>query len=56
MEIIVGIVCLMAGAGGAVLAMRNAKAGSIREAESKIQSAHARRRTSWAKRVVQPKP
>ncbi len=41
MEIIVGIVCLMAGAGGAVLAMRNAKAGSIREAESKIQSAHA---------------
>lgn len=41
MEIVVGILCLIAGAGGAVVAMRNAKTGSIREAEEKIQSAHA---------------
>lgn len=41
MEIVVGILCLIAGAGGAVVAMRNAKTGSIREAEEKIQSVHA---------------
>ncbi|MDO4596568.1 MAG: ribonuclease Y [Coriobacteriaceae bacterium] len=40
MEIVIGIVCLLVGAGAAVLIMRNAKTGSIREAESKIQSAH----------------
>ena len=41
MEIGMGIVCLLIGAGIAVLVMRNAKTGSIREAEDKIQSAHA---------------
>lgn len=41
MEIGIGIVCLLIGAGIAVLVMRNAKTGSIREAENKIQSAHA---------------
>lgn len=41
MEIGIGIVCLLIGAGIAVLIMRNAKTGSIREAENKIQSAHA---------------
>ena len=41
MEIGIGIVCLLIGAGIAVLVMRNAKTGSIREAEDKIQSAHA---------------
>ncbi len=41
MEIGIGIVCLLIGAGTAVLVMRNAKTGSIREAENKIQSAHA---------------
>lgn len=41
MEIGIGIVCLLIGAGIAVLVMRNAKIGSIREAENKIQSAHA---------------
>lgn len=41
MEIGIGIVCLLIGAGIAVLAMRNAKTGGIREAENKIQSAHA---------------
>lgn len=41
MEIGIGIVCLLIGAGIAVLVMRNAKTGSIREAEDKIQTAHA---------------
>jgi ribonuclease Y len=41
MEIGIGIVCLLIGAGIAVLVMRNAKTGSIREAENKIQSAYA---------------
>lgn len=41
MEIGIGIVCLLIGAGIAVLVMCNAKTGSIREAENKIQSAHA---------------
>lgn len=41
MEIGIGIVCLLIGAGIAVLVMRNAKTGSIREAENMIQSAHA---------------
>lgn len=41
MEIGIGIVCLLIGAGIAVLVMRNAKTGSIREAEDMIQSAHA---------------
>lgn len=41
MEIGIGIVCFLIGAGIAVLVMRNAKTGSIREAENKIQSAHA---------------
>lgn len=41
MEIGIGIVCLLIGAGIAVLVMCNAKTGSIREAEDKIQSAHA---------------
>lgn len=41
MEIGIGIVCLLIGAGIAVFVMRNAKTGSIREAENKIQSAHA---------------
>ena len=41
MEIGIGVVLLLIGAGIAVLVMRNAKTGSIREAEDKIQSAHA---------------
>ena len=40
-EIIVGIICLAVGAAVAAIAMRNAKTGSIREAESKIQAAHS---------------
>ncbi len=40
MEIIVGIVCLVLGAAIAAIAMRSAKNGSLREADSKIQSAH----------------
>lgn len=39
-EILIGIACLALGAGAAVVTMRNAKNGSIREAESKIQDAH----------------
>lgn len=39
--VLVGIVCLAIGAFAAVLAMRNAKAGSIREAESKVTAAHS---------------
>lgn len=39
--VLVGIVCLAIGAFAAVLAMRNAKSGSIREAESKVTTAHS---------------
>ncbi len=39
-SVLVGIVCLVVGAAVAVLVMRNAKNGSVREAESKIQNAH----------------
>lgn len=39
--VLVGIVCLAVGAFAAVLAMRNAKSGSIREAESKVTAAHS---------------
>ena len=41
MEIIIGIVCAVIGAAVAVVIMRSAKSGSIREADSKVQSAHA---------------
>ena len=41
MEIIIGIVCLALGAGGSMIAMRSAKQGSLREADSKIESARA---------------
>ena len=41
MEIIIGIVCLALGVVVAVVAMRSSKASSIREADSKVQSAHA---------------
>ncbi len=40
MEIVVGVVCLVLGAAIAAIAMRSAKNGSLREADSKIQSAH----------------
>ena len=40
MEIIIGIVCLALGVVVAVVAMRSSKASSIREADSKVQSAH----------------
>lgn len=40
-SVLVGIACLALGAIAAVLVMRNAKNGSVREAESKIQSAHS---------------
>lgn len=39
--VLVGIVCLAIGAFAAILAMRNAKAGSIREAETKVTAAHS---------------
>lgn len=39
--VLVGIVCLAIGAFAAVIAMRNAKSGSIREAESKVTAAHS---------------
>lgn len=39
--VLVGIVCLAIGVFAAILAMRNAKAGSIREAESKVTAAHS---------------
>lgn len=39
--VLVGIVCLAIGAFAAILAMRNAKAGSIREVESKVTAAHS---------------
>ena len=41
MEIIICIVCLALGVVVAVVAMRSSKASSIREADSKVQSAHA---------------
>lgn len=39
--VLVGIVCLAIGAFAAILAMRSAKSGSIREAESKVTAAHS---------------
>lgn len=39
--VLVGIVCLAIGAFAAILTMRNAKSGSIREAESKVTAAHS---------------
>lgn len=39
--VLVGIVCLAIGAFAAILAMRNAKSGSIHEAESKVTAAHS---------------
>ena len=39
MEILIGIVCLALGAGGATVAMRSAKQGSLREADAAIESA-----------------
>ncbi len=41
MEFVIGIVCLVVGAVVAAVAMRSAKNGSLREADSKIESAHA---------------
>lgn len=41
MEFVIGIVCLIVGAAGAALAMRSAKNGSLKQADSKIESAHA---------------
>ncbi|MBM6755853.1 ribonuclease Y [Collinsella tanakaei] len=41
MEFLIGIVCLAIGAAVAAFAMRSAKNGSLREADSKIESAHA---------------
>ncbi|MBY4797990.1 ribonuclease Y [Collinsella sp. AGMB00827] len=41
MEIIIGIVCLLVGAGVTVVLMRNAKSGSLREAEAKVDQARA---------------
>ena len=41
MEIVIAIVCLALGAGGATVAMRSAKQGSLREADSKLESARA---------------
>ncbi len=41
MEFVIGIVCLAIGAAVAAFAMRSAKNGSLREADSKIESAHA---------------
>ena len=45
MEVIVGIACLVIGAVIATVAMRSAKNGSLREADSKIQSAHEEAKT-----------
>ena len=55
MEVIVGIVCLAIGAVIATVAMRSAKNGSLREADSKIQSAHEEAKTviSDAKRTAE---
>ncbi len=41
MEVAIGIVCLLIGAAVAAIAMRSAKSGSLREADSRIESAHA---------------
>lgn len=41
MEILIGIVCLALGAGGATVAMRSAKQGTLREADSKLESARS---------------
>ena len=55
MEVIVGIACLVIGAVIATVAMRSAKNGSLREADSKIQSAHEEAKTviSDAKRTAE---
>lgn len=55
MEVIVGIACLAIGAVIATVAMRSAKNGSLREADSKIQSAHEEAKTviSDAKRTAE---
>ena len=55
MEVIVGIVSLAIGAVIATVAMRSAKNGSLREADSKIQSAHEEAKTviSDAKRTAE---
>lgn len=55
MEVIVGIACLVIGAVIATVAMRSAKNGSLREADSKIQSAHKEAKTviSDAKRTAE---
>ncbi|MDM8162362.1 ribonuclease Y [Collinsella intestinalis] len=42
MEILIGIVCLALGAGGATVAMRSAKQGSLREADAAIESARTK--------------
>lgn len=39
MEIVIAIVCLALGAGAALVAMRSAKQGTLREADSKVESA-----------------
>ena len=41
MEIVIGIVGLVIGAIAAVIAMRTAKQGSLREADSRLESARA---------------
>lgn len=55
MEVIVSIACLVIGAVIATVAMRSAKNGSLREADSKIQSAHEEAKTviSDAKRTAE---
>ena len=55
MEVIVGIAFLVIGAVIATVAMRSAKNGSLREADSKIQSAHEEAKTviSDAKRTAE---
>ncbi|MBN2940195.1 MAG: ribonuclease Y [Collinsella sp.] len=55
MEVIVGVACLVIGAVIATVAMRSAKNGSLREADSKIQSAHEEAKTviSDAKRTAE---
>lgn len=55
MEVIVDIACLVIGAVIATVAMRSAKNGSLREADSKIQSAHEEAKTviSDAKRTAE---
>lgn len=55
MEFVIGIVCLVVGAAVAAVAMRSAKNGSLREADSKIESAHveAERVIGEAKRTAE---